>query len=124
MDEDDKWVFLLELKAFPGEDPETTRMVMVDLNEEDDRGDIEPMRDTVSGELCCLVGKEDETDNYERRHIAKVWQYDEDNRFNDKFPMYRQVSLADFVRCLLDTNLLFDGFTGAEVVRLKQIYGV
>ena len=122
---DNNWVFLLGLNAFPRENPEKERMVVVDLSEEEDRGDIEPVKDGMTGKLICHIGKYDgENYNNEIRRIAKVWQYDEDNRFNDKFPVYRQVSLADFVRRLLDANLIFDGFTGAEVMRLKQIYEV
>ena len=56
----DNWCFLAELKAFPGEAAETVGIVSVDLSEEDDRGDIEPSRDAVSGELRCLIGKDDE----------------------------------------------------------------
>lgn len=33
MDDDNKWVFLLELKTSEGEAPETAGMVMVDISE-------------------------------------------------------------------------------------------
>lgn len=120
----DSWVFLVELKAFPGEVPETVGIVPVDLEEEDDRGDIEPSRDVVSGELRCLVGKDDEKVGDERRYVARVWGYKEDDTFNGKFSIYRPVALSDFVRRLLDANVEFDGFTEDDVTRLKEAYGV
>lgn len=120
----DSWSFLVELKAFPDEVPETVGIVPVDLSEEDDRGDIEPSRDVVTGELRCLVGKDDERAGDERRYIARVWGYNEDDTFNGKFSMFRPVTLADFVRCLLDANKEFDGFTEDDVARLKEVYGV
>lgn len=120
----DSWSFLVELKAFPGEVPETVGIVPVDLSEEDDRGDIEPSRDAVSGELRCLVGKNDERVGDERRYVARVWGYKEDDTFNDKFSVFRPVALADLVRRLLDANKEFDGFTDDDVAGLKEVYGV
>lgn len=124
MDFDDSWSFLVELKAVPGEVPDTAGIVPVDLAEEDYRGDIEPSRDASSGELRCLVGKYDEKAGDERRYIARVWGCREDDAFNGKFAIYRQVTLAEFVRRLLDANLVFDGFTEDDVSRLKEVYGV
>lgn len=120
----DSWSFLVELKAFPGEVPETVGIIPVDLSEEDDRGDIEPSRDVVTGELRCLFGKDDERVGDERRYIARVWEYKEDEPFNGKFSMFRPVTLADFVRRLLDANMEFDGFTEDDVTRLKEDYGL
>jgi len=120
----DSWSFLVELKAFPGEVPETVGIVPVDLSEEDDRGDIEPSRDVASGELRCLVGKDDERVGDERRYIARAWEYKEDEPFNGKFSMFRPMALSDFVRRLLDANREFDGFTEDDVARLKGVYGL
>lgn len=120
----DNWCFLVELKAFPGEVPETVGMIPVDLSEEDDRGDIEPVRDAASGELCCLIGKDDEKVGDERRYVARVWEYREDDMFNGKFSMFRPVALADFVRRLLDANKEFDGSDEVDVAKLKEAYGL
>ena len=120
----DSWSFLVELKAFPGEAPETVGIVPVDLSEEDDRGDIEPVRDVTSGELRCLIGKDDEKVGDERRYVSRVWEYKEDDAFNGKFSMFRPVALVDFVRRLLDANMEFDGFTEDEVARLREAYGL
>lgn len=120
---DENWSFLVELKAFPGEAPETVGVVSVDLSEEDDRGDVEPARDTHTGELFCTLGKVDR-DGDEVRVIARVWQDREDDSFNGKFHMFRPVALADFVRRLLDANREFDGFTDDDITSLKEVYGV
>lgn len=119
----DSWSFLVELKAFPGEAPETVGVVPVDLSEEDDRGDVEPARDARTGELFCTLGKVDK-DGDEVRVIARVWEYRDDDSFNGKFPVFRPVSIADFVRRLLDANKEFDGFTEDDVAGLKEVYGV
>lgn len=120
----DSWSFLVELKAFPGEATETVGVVPVDLSEVDDRGDIEPSRDAASGELRCLIGKDDEKVGDERRYVARVWEYREDDPFNGKFSMFRPVTLAGFVRRLLDANMEFDGFPEDDVARMKEAYGV
>jgi hypothetical protein len=119
----DSWSFLVELKAFPGEVPETVGIVSVDLSEEDDRGDVEPVRDARTGELFCTLGKVD-GDGDEVRVVARVWEDREDDSFNGKFYMFRPVTLADFVRRLLDANREFDGFTEDDVAKLKEVYGV
>lgn len=119
----DSWSFLVELKAFPGEVPETVGIVPVDLSEEDDRGDIEPAKDARTGELFCTLGKVDRSGD-EVRRIARVWEYRENDAFNGKFSMFRPVALADFVRRLLDANLKFDEFTEDDVARLKEAYGI
>ena len=119
----DSWSYLLELSAQPGECPETVGIVPVDLSEEDDRGDIEPARDAHTGELFCTLGKVD-GDEDEVRTIARVWEYREYDSFNGKFPVFRSVSIADFVRRLLDANKEFDGFTEDDVAGLKEVYGV
>ena len=119
----DSWSFLVELKAFPGEAPETAGIVPVDLSEEDDRGDVEPARDARTGELFCTLGKVDK-DGDEVRVIARVWEYRDDDSFNGKFSVFRPVALADFVKRLLDANKEFDGFTEDDVAGLKEVYGV
>lgn len=119
----DSWSYLLELSVRPDECPETARLVPVDLSEEDDRGDIEPARDARTGELFCTLGKVDK-DGDEVRVIARVWEYRDDDSFNGKFPVFRSVSVADFVRRLLDANKEFDGFTEDDVAGLKEVYRV
>lgn len=119
----DSWSYLLELSTQLGECPETAGLVPVDLSEEDDRGDIEPARDANTGELFCTLGKVD-GDGDEVRTIARVWEYRQDDSFNGKFPVFRSVSIADFVRRLLDANKEFDGFTEDDVAGLKEVYGV
>lgn len=120
------WGFLLELEALPGEVPEVVGMVPVDLAEEDDRGDVEPYRDVATGELRCTLGVEPNVDDDNvRRRVAKVWEYrDGEPAFNGKFPWFREVPLAVFVRRLLDANKEFDGFTEDDVAGLKEAYGV
>lgn len=115
--------FLVELSAQPGERPGTVGVVPVDLREEDDRGDIEPVKDACTGELFCTLGKVDE-DGDEVRRIARVWEYMEGGSFNGKFPIFLPVSITDFVRRLLNANKEFDGFTEDDIARLKEVYGV
>lgn len=115
--------FLVELSAQPGERPDTVGVVPVDLSEEDDRGDIEPVKDACTGELFCTLGKVG-GDGDEVRRIAQVWEYMEGSSFNGKFSIFLPVSIADFVRRLLDANKEFDGFTEDEITKLKEAYGV
>lgn len=115
--------FLVELSEQPGERPGTVGVVPIDLSEEDDRGDIEPVKDACTGELFCTLGKVD-GDGNEVRKIARVWEYLEGSSFNGKFSIFLPVSIADFVRRLLDANKEFDGFTEDEVTKLKEAYGV
>lgn len=120
----DSWSFLVELEAYPGEARECVGVCPVDLSADDDRGDVEPCRDVRTGELSCILGKDDGRAGDERRKIRRVWEYREDDLFNEKFSMFRPVALADFVRRLLDANREFDGFTEDDVARLKEVYGV
>ena len=120
----DSWSFLVELESYVGEVPATAGVVPIDLSQEEDRGDVEPFRHAVTRVLHCTVGKEDKPGDQVRR-VARVWEYrDGEPAFNGKFPWFRQVPVADFVRRLLDANREFDGFTDDEVARLKEEYGV
>lgn len=123
MDFSDSWSFLVELSAQPGDRPDMVGIVSVYLGEEDDRGDIEPVKDARTGELFCMLGRVD-GDRDEVRKIARVWMNREGDLFNGKFPVFRSVSIADFVRRLLDANKEFDGLTEDDVARLKEVYGV
>ena len=116
----DSWSFLVELEALPDKAP---GIVPVDLSEEDDRGDVEPARDIHTGELFCTLGVRDH-DDHETRRIARVWEYRENEAFNEKFAMVRPVTLADFVRRMLDANREFDGFTEDDARNLRETYGV
>lgn len=121
----DSWSFLVELSAQPDERPGTVGIVPVDLSEEDDRGDIEPVKDACTGELFCTLGKVDgDGDGDEVRRIARVWEYMEGGSFNGKFSIFLPASIADFVRRLLNANKEFDGFTEDEITKLRKAYGV
>ena len=120
----DSWSFLVELESYVGEVPATIGVVPIDLSQEEDRGDVEPVRHAVTRVLHCTVGKEDKLGDQVRR-VARVWEYrDGEPAFNGKFPWFRQVTVADFVRRLLEANGKFDGFTDDEVAWLKEEYGV
>lgn len=121
----DDWSFLVELEAYPGETPATVGVVPVDLSQEEYRGDVEPYRHATTRVLHCNVGKNDERVGDEVRRVARVWEYrGEEQAFNRKFPLFRQITVAEFVGRLLDANREFDGFTDEEVEELKEEYGV
>ena len=116
--------FLLELKGLPGEAPASLGLVPVDLEEEDDRGDVEPLKDAKTGALRCTVGKVDRPGDVVRE-IGRVWRYGGDNdTLNGKFAFYREIGIAEFVGCLLEANREFDDFTDEDVARLKKEYGL
>ena len=106
--------FLLEL--------EDGRMVMVDISEEDDWGDIEPIKDITDGSLRCTIGKPTSDDDDERCEIKGVWSL-RDETLNCKFDVYRRISLREFVARLIDNGVLF-GQTDGEREKLKRHYGV
>lgn len=115
------WTFLVELKG----DPPLAALgvCLVDLSSEDDRGDIEPYVDG-NGVLHCTLGAEPTMDgDEERREIVGVWEYCDDQPFNDKFPFFKQVSMADFVRRVCDAAS-FDGDSEGDILKLKEHYGV
>lgn len=121
MDEqfDDNWSFLLELE---GDYPLASKgVVPVDLSEEDDWGDIEAYktRDGVIGCKCGCLDKEGD----EEREVVRVWEYAEDEPFNDKFSFFRPVSLVQFVRRLYDASAFY-GTTEEEIASLKEEMGI
>lgn len=117
----DNWSYLVELLDTPCL---SLGMAPVDLSEEDDRGDIEPYVDVQSGELHCTLGVSGDGDGARTCEIARVYEYRENEPFNNKFAVFKRVELAEFVRRLLDANQEFDGFTEDDVQRLKEHYGV
>ena len=97
-------------------------IVPVNLQEEDDWGDIEPFRDLSSGKLMCTLGKEDRADDV-RVNISRIWGHSEDSRFNGKFLRWFPVTMETFVTRLLESGL-FHGVDEDEIERLKKEYGV
>lgn len=115
------WTFLVELKG----DPPLAALgvCLVDLSTEDDRGDVEPYVDG-KGILHCTLGAEPTMDgDEERREIVGVWEYCEDQPFNEKFPFFRRVGIVDFVRRMCDAAT-FDGDGEDGIRKLKEHYGV
>jgi hypothetical protein len=118
----DGWTFLVELEGDP---PLATKcLCLIDLSESDDRGDVEPYRDG-SGILHCTLGVDQGIDerNIERKQISRVYEYDCNDPFNDKFITFKPVSLVAFVRRFCDAAA-FDDDTEDEIEKLKEMYGV
>lgn len=129
--DDKNWIFLVELAGDPP--LAVLRMCEVDLMSEDDRGDIEPYVD-YEGKVHCMLGVdpefgEEEPDDPEerllrgRRQIMGVWEYTPRKSFQNKFPTYKAVSVADFVRRFCEAAA-FDGDSEEEIASLKKHYGV
>jgi len=116
----DSWSFIVELEGNPP--LASLGLCLVDLASEDDRGDVEPVRDNKTGILGCTLGCAD-NDRSEIRKIVRVWEYYDDQPFNEKFPLFAPVSMVDFVRRVCDAAH-FDDYTEQDILELKKSYGV
>lgn len=116
----DNWTFLVELLGDPPFAEHCT--CLVDLSEEDDRGDIEVFKDQY-GILHCTLGCECDGDGAEMREITAVREYRESEPFNGKFTTFNLVSIVDFIRRLCDAAK-FDDDTEDEIAARKLKLGV
>ena len=116
----DDWTFLVELSGDPPLAEHCT--CLVDLSEEDDRGDIEVFKDQ-DGILHCTLGCACDGDGAETREITAVREYRESEPFNGKFTTFKLVSLVDFIRRLCDAAK-FDGDSEDEIAARKLKLGV
>ena len=113
------WTFLVELCGDPPLAEHCT--CLVDLSEEDDRGDIEVFKDQ-NGILHCTLGCECD-EGSQMREITAVREYRESEPFNGKFTTFKLVSIVDFIRRLCDAAK-FDGDTEDEIAARKLKLGV
>jgi hypothetical protein len=109
----DDWSFVVET--------EKGTVYLVDLQEEDDWGDIEPVR--RDNGLACTIGKKDNPRD-EVLDITRVWEYREDGFLNNKLAQCHPIGLDAFVRRLLDAAFAFHGETEDRCQELKEYYGV
>lgn len=116
----DNWTFLVELLGDPPLAEHCT--CLVNLSEEDDRGDIEVFKDQ-NGILHCTLGCECDGDGAETREITAVREYREREPFNGKFTTFKPVSIVDFIRRLCDADT-FDGCSDEEIEERKRKLGV
>lgn len=116
----DEWTFLVELLGDPPLAEHCT--CLVDLSEEDDRGDIEVFKDQY-GILHCTLGCECDGYGAEMREITAVREYRESEPFNGKFTTFKPVSIVDFIRRLCDAAK-FDDDTEDEIAARKLKLGV
>ena len=86
------WTFLVELCGDPPLAEHCT--CLVDLSEEDDRGDIEVFKDQ-DGILHCTLGCKCDEGGAETREITAVREDVECEPLNGKFTTVRPVSIAD-----------------------------
>lgn len=114
------WTFLVELCGDPPLAEHCT--CLVDLSEEDDRGDIEVFKDQ-NGILHCTLGCECDGGGSEMREITAVREYRESEPFNGKFTTFKLVSIVDFIRRLCDAAK-FDDDTEDEIAARKLKLGV
>lgn len=110
----DSWSFVVET--------EKGTVCLVDLQEEDDWGDIEPVRRLDKG-LACTIGKRDNPGD-EVLDITRVWENRENGFLNNKFAQCHPIGLDAFVRRLLDAGVAFHGQTEDDCQELKEHYGV
>ena len=116
----DDWTFLVELSGDPPLAEHCT--CLVDLSEEDDRGDIEVFKDQ-NGILHCTLGCECDGDWSEMREITAVREYIKYEPFNGKFITFKPVSIVDFIRRLCDAAK-FDDDSEDEIAARKLKLGV
>ena len=115
----EEWTFLVELCGDPPLAEHCT--CLVDLSEEDDRGDIEVFKDQ-NGILHCTLGCECD-EGSQMREITAVREYRESEPFNGKFPTFKTVSIVDFIRRLCDAAK-FDDDSEDEIAARKLKLGV
>jgi len=114
------WTFLVELC---GDTPLAENCTcLVDLSEEDDRGDIEVFKDQ-DGILHCTLGCACDGDGAETREITAIREYRDSEPFNSKFTTFKLVSMVDFIRRLCDAGK-FDGDSEEEIAERKRKLGV
>lgn len=111
----DSWSFIVQT--------EDNLMIPVDLQESDDWGDIEPVRDEKMGVTYVTMGKEDD-EEHKCSMIIGVWEYVENEPFNGKFASFRSIDMKSFVLRLLDAGVKFHGQTEDDYKELKDHYGV
>ena len=114
------WTFLVELCGDPPLAEHCT--CLVNLSEEDDRGDIEVFKDHEGILHCTLRCKCDEG-GAETREITAVREYVESEPFNGKFTTFKPVSIVDFIRRLCDAAK-FDDDSEDEIAARKRKLGV
>lgn len=114
------WTFLVELSGDPPLAEHCT--CLVNLSEEDNRGDIDVFKDH-EGVLHCTLGCKCDEGGAETREITAVREYVESEPFNGKFTTFKMVSIVDFIRRLCDAAT-FDDDTEDEIAARKLKIGV
>ena len=106
----DAWSFLVEL--------DNGTVCPVDLSEEEDWNALEPFR--VDGVLGCTLGHADHNKEKERLEIRRVWEYREEEPFNDAFSAFRPCTMAQFVGRILDASLSLYAVNPVQVRNLRD----
>lgn len=110
----DSWSFIVQT--------ENNLLIPVDLQEEDDWGDIEPVCNFKDGTGFITIGKE--KDPGYRDTIISVWEYMENKPFDGKFSTFYPIDIKTFVRRLIDAGVAFHDQTEEDAEELKKHYGV
>lgn len=119
-DDPEEWEYIVELSDPVGE---FSGVCVVDLYEEDHRGDVEPFVDQ-DGRLRCTLGAEATWDGDEiSRRLEIVGVFKPCDAFNGKFEFAKRVSMEDFVKAVCDAAK-FDDLDDEHIDELKKNYGV
>lgn len=106
----DAWSFLVEL--------DNGTVCPVDLSEEGDWNALEPFR--IDGVLGCTLGHADHTKEKERLDIRRVWEYREEEPFNDAFSAFKPCTMSFFVRRILSASEALYAEDPVHVRKLRQ----
>ena len=106
----DAWIFLVEL--------DNGTVCPVDLSEEEDWNALEPFN--KDGVLGCTLGHANHNEEKERLEIRRVWEYREEEPFNDAFSAFKPCEMARFVGRILDADESLFGTDPSHVRRLRQ----
>lgn len=106
----DTWSFLVEL--------DNGTICPIDLSQEEDWNALEPFRnDDVLG---CTLGHYDHNEEKERLDIRRVWEYREEEPFNDAFSAFKPCTMARFVGRILDADESLFGTDPSHVRQLRK----
>lgn len=107
----DAWSFLVEL--------DNGTICPIDLSEEEDWNALEPFI-RVDGVLGCTLGHADHNEEAERLDIRRVWEYREEEPFNDAFSAFKPCTMAQFVGRILDADGSLYGMDSSHVCKLRK----
>ena len=96
----DNWSFLVELK--------NGTVCPLDLSAEEDLTALEPFKDD-NNVLGCTLGHSNHNEETDRQSICRVWEYKDEEPFNNAFSAFKPITMDKFVARMIDADEEFLG---------------